>query len=624
VIKRAGSASVALLLLAAILSAVANAQPQPSPWARTGDLPIGRILGFTMVTLQDGRVLGFGGRDFTNDGTYPQSTLDGGTPGYPDRLALLWDPATGTWQRTGRLLAGRGESSSGNRGTATLLDDGRVFVTGGFTCCGAPSLWWTNETEFYDPSSGTFSSGPPAPQVHGQSTGTKLSDGRVLIIGYAGDSPDHSAPPYMAADIFDPHTNSWTTATPPPLPLVGFGSSTLLPDGRLLVLRGGGGGNARAVLYDPAHNSWSTPTTAPVNALAPAALLGNGKVLVPGFDASGLFDPVSDTWSVIDGDHLSAQPRSAVTLQDGRAFLVGTTYLDDGAGAPVGQALVFDPATNRWHVSEMTQTDPPDIDTALTVLNDGRVLVAGGDRICDHACSWTATALYDPSVPFVEPDTTPPVVTGAPDRAPNSNGWYNAPVTINWSVTDPDPSSGTPTTPSATVASTDGRSVAYASGPSCDPAGNCGTGSVTLSIDRTPPTVGFTGAQPSYTVDQNISIGCVANDALSGVDIAATNCPTMSTPAYKLTLGSHTVQATVTDLAGNTTTSSVTFTVVDSPAALTNLVNQFVTQPGIANALGAKLRAGQINAFINQVHAQTGKSITSDQAAILIALASAL
>jgi hypothetical protein len=29
-------------------------------------------------------------------------------------------------------------------------------------------------------------------------------------------------------------------------------------------------------------------------------------------------------------------------------------------------------------------------------------------------------------------DTVPPIVTGSPDRAPDSNGWYNHPVKITW------------------------------------------------------------------------------------------------------------------------------------------------------------------------------------------------
>ena len=70
-------------------------------------------------------------------------------------------------------------------------------------------------------------------------------------------------------------------------------------------------------------------------------------------------------------------------------------------------------------------------------------------------------------------DTTPPVVTGVPDRQPNQFGWYGAPVTIDWQATD---NSGVASDPADTVVSTDGKDVDHTSGQSCDAAGNCATG----------------------------------------------------------------------------------------------------------------------------------------------------
>src|SRR5262249_50702326 len=36
----------------------------------------------------------------------------------------------------------------------------------------------------------------------------------------------------------------------------------------------------------------------------------------------------------------------------------------------------------------------------------------------------------------VKIDTTPPTITGAPDRPSNTDGWYNAPVTITFTAND--------------------------------------------------------------------------------------------------------------------------------------------------------------------------------------------
>ena len=75
-----------------------------------------------------------------------------------------------------------------------------------------------------------------------------------------------------------------------------------------------------------------------------------------------------------------------------------------------------------------------------------------------------------------------------------------------------------------------------------------------------------------------------------------------------------------------------------SPSDIAHLVTQFVTDTAVAQGLTDKLnaiatamaqgnaqaKAGAVGAFINQVRAQTGKSISAEQAATLIRLVMAL
>ena len=109
----------------------------------------------------------------------------------------------------------------------------------------------------------------------------------------------------------------------------------------------------------------------------------------------------------------------------------------------------------------------------------------------------------------------------------------------------------------------------------------------------------------------------------------------MDAPAYTFSLGSHELSASATDFAGNVGSGSTTFTVGVTFASLENLVAAFSTSPTVtaglndklaaaAKAKTAKTRANQLDAFENQVHAQTGKALTADQAKILIELAEAL
>jgi GDSL-like Lipase/Acylhydrolase family/Cellulose binding domain len=167
----------------------------------------------------------------------------------------------------------------------------------------------------------------------------------------------------------------------------------------------------------------------------------------------------------------------------------------------------------------------------------------------------------DPLLTLTATDTVAPNVAGSPDRAPNPGGWYNAPVTLRWSTVDPTPSSGAPTQPAPVVVSTEGANQTIRSGPSCDPAGNCGTGTATISLDTTPPTITITGNAGTYTPTDQITINCQVTDALSGV--ATQSCPGVNMLAANVGPGLRSYTATATDKAGNTTTKTYTFTVAE-------------------------------------------------------------
>ena len=141
----------------------------------------------------------------------------------------------------------------------------------------------------------------------------------------------------------------------------------------------------------------------------------------------------------------------------------------------------------------------------------------------------------------------PPTVTGAPDRAPDMNGWYNAPVTITWTSVSAPGNPGPPTTPSPTIVSADGANQVITSGKSCDPAGDCGTGTVTgINVDTTAPSVSVTGVTSGTTYGQAPTPGCATSDALSGVATNAAVSVANSGTSYTATCSG------ATDEAGNT------------------------------------------------------------------------
>ncbi len=172
-------------------------------------------------------------------------------------------------------------------------------------------------------------------------------------------------------------------------------------------------------------------------------------------------------------------------------------------------------------------------------------------------------------------DAVNPTVIGIPDRSPNAAGWYKADVTIDWHSTDPAPSSGAPTDPPNTVASSEGVAVSYTSNPSCDPAGNCATGSISLSIDKTNPTITAV-ASPNPNSNgwnnSNVTISFTCSDSLSGI----ATCPSPVTVSSEG--DNQTITGTVTDMAGNSSTISKTLRVDKTKP----LVNSLTLTPSVS------------------------------------------
>lgn len=231
------------------------------------------------------------------------------------------------------------------------------------------------------------------------------------------------------------------------------------------------------------------------------------------------------------GDYLPYNDSGSVALQ-----VVGshsTTTLFSSSVSQVGNY-----GSTGWRYWSFTA--PADGDYRIEVRSSN-----SGD------CSATSYVGIDIDAGIV--DTLAPAVVGVPDREA-VDGWYRAPVTIDWQATDAAPSSGTPTDPADTIAATDGADVVYTSGESCDPAANCATGTLMLSIDQVAPTLTATvSPEPNaagwHAGDVTISWSCA--DELSGVS----SCPEDTV----ITDSGDDLSATgvASDVAGNTVTVEV-------------------------------------------------------------------
>lgn len=232
-------------------------------------------------------------------------------------------------------------------------------------------------------------------------------------------------------------------------------------------------------------------------------------------------------------------------------------------------------------------------------------------------------------------DSTPPVIIATVSPEANSAGWHNTDVTVSWTVEDPE-SGVASASGNETVTLTNETAGTTLVCTATDGAGLTSSQSVMVKIDKAAPTITYNGNAGTYTVDQMVSITPSVEDALSGV--ASSNATSIAGPAYSFALGVNEFSATAMDPAGNSGSGSASFNVIVTYDSLGNLVRRFVTKHGIANSLLAKLNAaeaaqargnikaveGTLGAFVNELSAQSGKSLTDENAAILIRLAEAL
>ncbi len=263
----------------------------------------------------------------------------------------------------------------------------------------------------------------------------------------------------------------------------------------------------------------------------------------------------------------------------------------------------------------------------------------------------------------VKIDRTSPTITGSTSPSPNAYGWYNSDVSVHFDCSD-DLSGVENCTPDSIV-STEGAGQS-ASGVAEDKAGNNAIVVVAgINLDKTQPIITVNSPlNKTYLHSEIITLNFSARDMLSGINTLNSTIDGSRQVSggqkfdmLELSFGTHEFIIEAGDKASNLKGQSVTFSVIatiDSLQVLTERgisgagglsgigikaykaqVNSggWITSAGVANSLIAKLNSArqkiekgeisdaksQIEAYISEVEAQAGKSITAQGAGILVA-----
>lgn len=226
--------------------------------------------GHESVLLDDGRVLVVGG---TGTGwTFLAS-------------AEIYDPSTRTFTATASMSEPR-ESH-----VMVKLPDGRVLVAGGHR--GRRSdIVISRTAEIFDPATGRFTpTGEMGTRRH-KHDAVALPDGRVLVLGGADERDDRGA--YTSTEVFDPAQGRFRAGSPMQLARYKLrGASIPLGDGTLLLA----GGAVLAEVFDPAtgRSAIVAGDVRMAGQFAAAALLPNGRVLITGGYGGGT-GPRASAW----------------------------------------------------------------------------------------------------------------------------------------------------------------------------------------------------------------------------------------------------------------------------------------------------------------------------------------
>ncbi len=213
-----------------------------------------------------------------------------------------------------------------------------------------------------------------------------LPNGDVLVSGSEADSIQSSA------EIYEFSTGKWRYTTPMNVPR-GLHNLVLLSSGKVIAI--GGYKEQSCELFDPQTETWSMTDSIPTFRFTGQTVteLADGRIMVAGgyyvdtatwdfiiLNKVDIYDPATETWLQAEPMDLARYEHSATLLNDGRVLVAG----GNTETFQTADCEIYNPLNNTWtNTSPMTE---PRYSHAAIRLSNGNVFISGGDPSSGYTC----------------------------------------------------------------------------------------------------------------------------------------------------------------------------------------------------------------------------------------------
>ena len=287
--------------------------------------------------------------------------------------------------------------------TATLLPNGKVLIAGGFKKVRTFDQIYFNSAELYDSELHTFTPTGNLNVARCGHTATLLPSGKVLIVGGGNDQS------LASAELYDSQTATFTPMGMMAVSRQGH-TATLLKNGSVLIVGGNRDEKHSAEIFNGKLERFEPTGNLNTNRVGhTATLLPDGRVLIAGgakteergrvvLASAELYDPAAGSFTPTGHMTMVRYKHAAILLPDSAVLIIGGSDEHDWRGQ-YNSAEVYDTkhgAFSRIRDMEGKRFKFPD---AVTLLNDGTILVAGGGKKVEiydpKAGAFTSVAQFD-------------------------------------------------------------------------------------------------------------------------------------------------------------------------------------------------------------------------------------